>query len=54
MQELASQSLDLVNRELSATLETARGEIEDFVDGQSDSEALVRAASLLHLAAGAL
>ena len=52
--ELASQSLDLVNRELAQTLETARGEIEDFVDGQSSSEALVRAASLLHLAAGAL
>ena len=54
MQELASQSLELVNRELGATLETARGEIEDFVDGQSDAEALVRAASMLHLAAGAL
>jgi chemosensory pili system protein ChpA (sensor histidine kinase/response regulator) len=54
MDELASQSLELVNRELSQTLETARGEIEDFVDGQSSSEALVRAASMLHLAAGAL
>ena len=54
MDELASQSLELVNRELSQTLETARGEIEDFVDGQSDSESLVRAASMLHLAAGAL
>jgi chemosensory pili system protein ChpA (sensor histidine kinase/response regulator) len=54
MDELASQSLELVNRELSQTLETARGEIEDFVDGQSNSEALVRAASMLHLAAGAL
>jgi chemosensory pili system protein ChpA (sensor histidine kinase/response regulator) len=54
MDQLASQSLELVNRELSQTLETARGEIEDFVDGQSDSEALVRAASMLHLAAGAL
>jgi hypothetical protein len=46
MDELASQSLELVNRELSQTLETARGEIEDFVDGQSNSEALVRAASM--------
>jgi chemosensory pili system protein ChpA (sensor histidine kinase/response regulator) len=54
MQELAIQSLDLVNRELAQTLETARGEIEDFVDGQSESEALVRAAGLLHLASGAL
>ena len=54
MQQLASQSLELVSIELTQTLETARGEIEDYVDGQSDSEALVRAASLLHLAAGAL
>ncbi|HEY5667199.1 MAG TPA: Hpt domain-containing protein [Gammaproteobacteria bacterium] len=54
MQELAGQSLELVSRELTQTLETARGEIEDYVDGQSDSEALVRAASLLHLASGAL
>ncbi|MGD8339769.1 MAG: Hpt domain-containing protein [Gammaproteobacteria bacterium] len=54
MQELAGQSLELVSLELTQTLETARGEIEDYVDGQSDSEALVRAASLLHLAAGAL
>jgi len=54
MHELASLSLELVNRELANTLETARGEIEDYVDGQSDAEALVRAASMLHLAAGAL
>lgn len=54
MQELAGQSLELVSRELTQTLETARGEIEDYVDGQSNSEGLVRAASLLHLASGAL
>jgi chemosensory pili system protein ChpA (sensor histidine kinase/response regulator) len=54
MKDLASQSLDLVNRELSSTLETARREIEDFVDGQSGGEALLRAAGMLHLAAGAL
>ena len=33
MNDLASQSLDLVNRELSSTLETARHEIEDYVEG---------------------
>jgi len=54
MKDLASQSLDLVNRELSSTLEAARREIEDFVDGQSGGEALLRAAGMLHLAAGAL
>ena len=54
MNELASQSLDLVNRELSSTLDAARNEIEDYVDGHSDSEGLLRAASMLHLAAGAL
>ena len=54
MNDLASQSLDLVNRELSSTLETARHEIEDYVEGQASSDALLRAAGMLHLAAGAL
>jgi hypothetical protein len=54
MKDLASQSLDLVNRELTSTLETARREIEDYVDGNSSSDALLRAAGMLHLAAGAL
>jgi chemosensory pili system protein ChpA (sensor histidine kinase/response regulator) len=54
MSDLASQSLELVNRELSSTLEAARREIEAYVDGQSGSDALLRAAGMLHLAAGAL
>jgi chemosensory pili system protein ChpA (sensor histidine kinase/response regulator) len=54
MKDLASQSLDLVNRELTSTLDTARREIEDYVDGHSSDEALLRAAGMLHLAAGAL
>jgi chemosensory pili system protein ChpA (sensor histidine kinase/response regulator) len=54
MKDLASQSLELVNRELSSTLDTARREIEDYVDGQAGNDALLRAAGMLHLAAGAL
>ena len=52
--ELASQSLELVGQELGRTLESARAEIEDYVEGQADGEALIRAASMLHLAAGAM
>ena len=52
--DLASQSLELVNRELSSTLDAARREIESYVDGQAGNDALLRAAGMLHLAAGAL
>ena len=54
MDDLASHSFDLVNRELAATLDAARRELEDFVDGHSGPEALTRTAELLHLARGAL
>lgn len=54
MSDLASQSLDLVSRELNSTLEAAHGEIEDYVEGHANEEALLRAAGMLHLAAGAL
>jgi chemosensory pili system protein ChpA (sensor histidine kinase/response regulator) len=54
MNDLASQSLELVNRELSSTLDAARREIESYVDGQAGNDALLRAAGMLHLAAGAL
>lgn len=54
MGDLTSQSLHLVNRELKSTFETAKAEIEDFVEGRSDKEALLRAAGLLHLASGVL
>src|SRR5690554_8004536 len=54
MNDLAAHSLDLVNREVGNTLEAARRELEDFVDGNAGREALGRAADLLHLAQGAL
>jgi chemosensory pili system protein ChpA (sensor histidine kinase/response regulator) len=54
MNDLAGQSLELVNRELSSTLDAARREIESYVDGQASNDALLRAAGMLHLAAGAL
>ena len=54
MNDLAAHSFDLVNRELASTLDGARRELEDFVDGHSGKDALTRAADLLHLARGAL
>src|ERR1044072_4489420 len=54
MDDLASHSFELVNRELASTLDSARRELEEFVDGHSDNAALVRTADLLHLAHGAL
>jgi len=52
--DLATHSLELVHRELGATLDEARREIEGFVDAQAGKQALLRAADLLHLASGAL
>jgi chemosensory pili system protein ChpA (sensor histidine kinase/response regulator) len=52
--DLATHSLELVNRELGVTLDRARAEIEEYVDGQANAAALQRAADLLHLASGAL
>src|SRR5690554_4547148 len=52
--DLAAHSLDLVSREIGSTLETARRELEDFVEGNTGRDALDRAADLLHLAQGAL
>ncbi|HLF12819.1 MAG TPA: Hpt domain-containing protein, partial [Gammaproteobacteria bacterium] len=54
MDDLAAHSLDLVNRELASTLDAARRELEDYVDGHSGRDALLRTADLLHLARGAL
>src|SRR5690606_35924394 len=54
MNDLAAHSLDLVSREIGSTLETARRELEDFVEGNTGRDALDRAADLLHLAQGAL
>src|SRR5215467_7683891 len=54
LDDLAAHSFDLVNRELSSTLDHARRELEDYVDGNADRDALLRTAELLHLARGAL
>jgi len=54
LDDLAAHSFDLVNRELASTLDHARRELEDYVDGNSDRGALLRTADLLHLARGAL
>ncbi|MGB7216839.1 MAG: Hpt domain-containing protein, partial [Gammaproteobacteria bacterium] len=54
MNDLAVHSLDLVSREVGNTLDAARRELEDFVDGNASRDALERAADLLHLAQGAL
>jgi len=52
--DLATHSLELVQRELNETLDAARREIEGYVDGQATPDALTRAAQHLHLAGGAL
>ena len=54
LDDLAAHSFDLVNRELASTLDHARRELEGYVDGNSDRDALLRTADLLHLARGAL
>ncbi len=54
LDDLAAHSFELVNRELSTTLDAARRELEDFVDGHASADALLRTADLLHLARGAL
>ena len=54
LDDLAAHSFDLVNRELASTLDHARRELEGYVDGNSDRDALLRTAELLHLARGAL
>src|SRR5499427_5310054 len=54
LDDLAAHSFDLVNRELASTLDHARRELEEYVDGNSNRDALLRTADLLHLARGAL
>ncbi len=54
MDDLATHSFELVNRELVTTLDAARRELEEYVDGHSGKDALLRTAELLHLARGAL
>ena len=54
MQTMVAQSLDLVSGELTATLEEARVQLEEFVDGRGGGQTLARCADLLHLSRGAL
>src|SRR5438477_3857162 len=54
LDDLAAHSFELVNRELASTLDNARRELEEYVDGNSERGALLRTADLLHLARGAL
>ncbi|HVY66301.1 MAG TPA: Hpt domain-containing protein [Gammaproteobacteria bacterium] len=54
MDDLASHSFELVNRELVNTLEAARRELEEYVDGHAGKDALLRTAEMLHIARGAL
>ena len=54
LDDLAAHSLELVNRELSATLEAARRDLEEYADGHGGADTLLRAADLLHAARGAL
>ena len=51
---MAAHSFELVNRELLNTLDGARRELEDFVDGHAGKDALARTAENLHLVRGAL
>jgi len=54
MDDMAAHSFELVNRELLNTLDGARRELEDFVDGHAGKDALARTAENLHLVRGAL
>jgi len=52
--DLAAHAFELVSKELASTLDAARAELEDFVDGRGGAEALNRTAEHLHAARGAL
>ncbi len=54
MQAMVAQSLDLVSDELTATLDEARAQLEEYVDGHGSQQSLSRCADLLHLSRGAL
>ncbi len=54
MDDLAAHALELVNRELQSTLDAARTQLEDYVDGRAGADALARTADHLHAARGAL
>jgi chemosensory pili system protein ChpA (sensor histidine kinase/response regulator) len=52
--DLAVHAFELVNRELASTLDAARSQLEDYVDGRAGPDALLRTAEHLHTARGAL
>jgi chemosensory pili system protein ChpA (sensor histidine kinase/response regulator) len=54
MDDLAAHAFELVNKELASTLDAARSQLEDYVDGRAGAEVLARAAEHLHVARGAL
>jgi chemosensory pili system protein ChpA (sensor histidine kinase/response regulator) len=54
MDDLATHAFELVNKELTNTLDAARAELEDYVDGRTGADALIRTADHLHVARGAL
>src|SRR5918994_6864381 len=54
MDDLATHAFELVNRELATTLDAARSQLEDYVDGRAAADALMRTAEHLHAARGAL
>src|SRR5262245_30174198 len=52
--DLAAHAFELVNKELASTLDSARAELEGYVDGRAGPDALLRTAEHLHAARGAL
>jgi len=54
MQELVTESLNIVGEELAATFEEIRSLLERYADGVSDAETMGRCLELLHSANGVL
>src|SRR5688500_20281962 len=54
MDDMAAHAFELVSRELATTLDAARAQLEDFVDGRAGPDALLRTAEHLHVVRGAL
>jgi chemosensory pili system protein ChpA (sensor histidine kinase/response regulator) len=54
MNDLAAHAFELVNKELANTLDSARAQLEDYVDGRAGPDALLRTAEHMHAARGAL
>jgi chemosensory pili system protein ChpA (sensor histidine kinase/response regulator) len=52
--DLAAHAFELVNKELASTLDAARAELEGYVDGRAGPDALLKTATHLHAARGAL